>query len=222
MKKYDPLKEPSSEEWLSLNEQERINLAVDYHRRAQVRLPNVKVHAIVHVIVENQIALGDEIPVGATVRRLMSEGLDRHDAIHAVGSVLMKNLYELLSHRETAPNVGINASYVAALQRLTAEHWLHSGLPEDGATTGTLFAPEEPATDEAVDVDDEFGVDDVDRPSATARRKPVSWNELLDAHELADFGEPGSHSTFLNRKSGEFFLSFGDVSRRGRGTAGGY
>ena len=104
MKKYDPLKEPSSEEWLSLNEQERINLAVDYHRRAQVRLPNVKVHAIVHVIVENQIALGDEIPAGATVQRLMSEGLDRHDAIHAVGSVLMKNLYELLKHRETAPN----------------------------------------------------------------------------------------------------------------------
>jgi len=34
-----------------------------YHRRARIRLPNEKVHAVIHAIVENQIALGDELPV---------------------------------------------------------------------------------------------------------------------------------------------------------------
>jgi hypothetical protein len=37
-------------------EQERIDLVQDYHRRARIRLPNAKVHAIV----EAQIALADE------------------------------------------------------------------------------------------------------------------------------------------------------------------
>jgi hypothetical protein len=44
---------------------------------------------VVHVIVENQIALGDELPVPSTLMRLMADGLDRHDAIHAIASVLM-------------------------------------------------------------------------------------------------------------------------------------
>ena len=33
-----------------------------------------------HVVVENQVALGEATPVPATLDRLMDEGLDRHDA----------------------------------------------------------------------------------------------------------------------------------------------
>ncbi len=40
-----------------------------------------------HVVVENQIALGDEIPVARNLHQLMAQGLDRHDAIHAIASV---------------------------------------------------------------------------------------------------------------------------------------
>src|ERR1700676_270077 len=80
---YDPLEAPEPEQWLALDEGERIHLAQSYHRRARVRLPNEKVHAVLHVVVENQIALGDEMPVQRTVQRLIAEGLDRHEAIHA-------------------------------------------------------------------------------------------------------------------------------------------
>jgi hypothetical protein len=34
-----------------LDEQERVDLVRDYHRRAPIRLPNEKLHAILHVIV---------------------------------------------------------------------------------------------------------------------------------------------------------------------------
>jgi hypothetical protein len=68
MKYYDPLKPPEPEEWRSLDEQERMQLVEDFHRRARIRVPNAKAHALAHVIVENQIALGDEIPVRRTVR----------------------------------------------------------------------------------------------------------------------------------------------------------
>ena len=38
----------------------------------------------------------DELPVRRTAQRLMSEGLDRHDAIHAIGSVLAGNIHDLM------------------------------------------------------------------------------------------------------------------------------
>jgi hypothetical protein len=65
VRRYDPLQTPEPGEWLSLDENECIRLVKDYHRRARIRLPNRKAHALFHVIVENQIALGDEIPVRA-------------------------------------------------------------------------------------------------------------------------------------------------------------
>src|ERR1700730_12617111 len=101
MKIYDPLKLPKPEEWQSMDEQERLELVEIFHRRARIQLPNAKVHAVIHVIVENQIALGDETPVRRTVQRLMSEGLDRHESIHAVGSVLLRHFIYLLGRTET-------------------------------------------------------------------------------------------------------------------------
>jgi hypothetical protein len=124
VRRYDPLEAPEPKEWLLLGESERIRLAQDYHRRAHIRLPNLKVHAIIHVVVENQIALGDEIPVGRTLVRLMGEGLDRHDAIHAIGLALSEHIFDLLHEPEhkTDPN----EPYYAALDRLTAEQWRRS------------------------------------------------------------------------------------------------
>jgi hypothetical protein len=127
MKYYDPLKPPEPEEWRSLDEQERMQLVEGFHRRARIRVPNAKAHALAHVMVENQIALGDEIPVRRTIRRLMSEGLDRHESIHAVGSVLMGHMIELLGRSEAVAGATPNDRYHAALDRLTAKGWRQSG-----------------------------------------------------------------------------------------------
>ena len=48
------------------------------------------------VVIENQIAMGDELPVRRALDRLMGEGLDRHGAVHAVGLVLAAQLNEAL------------------------------------------------------------------------------------------------------------------------------
>jgi len=128
--RYDPLKAPDPAEWLALDEQERISLAQDYHRRAKIRLPNETVHSVLHAIVENQIALGDEIPVRRTVQRLMTEGLDRHDAIHAVGMILMQFMSDVMSRADTQQpesRADPNLPYYAALEELTAESWRRYG-----------------------------------------------------------------------------------------------
>ena len=89
----------------------------------KIHLPNDQVHAAIHMIVENQITLGDELPVQSTLERLISEGLDRHEAIHAIGEVLVEHMYILLqtdSDEPTPPEA--NDPYYAALDVLTAEH----------------------------------------------------------------------------------------------------
>ncbi len=122
MERYDPLEAPHPQEWLALDEQERILLAEEFHRRAGIQLPNVKAHAVFHAIVENQAAMGDETPVRRTLERLMSEGLDRHDAIHAVGLVLSDLIYDASAQGAEHP-ADPNSAYFAAVERLTAEAW---------------------------------------------------------------------------------------------------
>ena len=126
MERYDPLEPPDPEEWTAMDELERIRLVEEYHQRARIRLPNAAAHALFHAAVENQIALGDETPVKRTVERLMSEGLDRHDAIHAVSSALAGHIYDLLHQGDAAPQADPKPPYYAALEQLTAEEWRRS------------------------------------------------------------------------------------------------
>lgn len=116
--RYDPEVAPDAARWQELGEDEQIMLAEAYHRQAEIELPNTTVHAIMHVIIENQVAQGDELPVRRAIERLMGEGLDRHEAVHAVGSVLAAHLTDTL--KAGAAN---NAAYNAAVERLTAESW---------------------------------------------------------------------------------------------------
>ena len=71
MEDYDPLNAPDPDEWQSMDEDERITLVMEHHRESGVELPNEQTHAAIHVIVENQIALGDEVPTEATVECLI-------------------------------------------------------------------------------------------------------------------------------------------------------
>jgi hypothetical protein len=53
---YDPDHVPNAADWLGLDEGERLHQAETYHRRVRDRSPNDALHAVVHVIVENQVA----------------------------------------------------------------------------------------------------------------------------------------------------------------------
>ena len=126
MEPYDPELAPVSEDWLALDEGERIVLVEAYHREARIRLPSSrrKLHATFHVVVENQLAEKDETVVRA-LGRLMTEGFSRHDAVHAIGSVLAEEIYDVLKLRETPDPT--HARYYTAIERLTAASWLARG-----------------------------------------------------------------------------------------------
>lgn len=120
MNRYDPERAPNVEEWLSLDEPTRIALAEAYHRHARIKLSNRKAHAVFHVIVENQIAENLE-PVVRAMSRLTQEGLTRHDAIHAIASVVATHVHDLLNAQVDASNA--QAVYYTAIEKLDARSW---------------------------------------------------------------------------------------------------
>ena len=123
MRRYDPDVAPLASAWLVLDEGERLLLVERYHEREDPELPNVRLHSSIHVIVENQLAEGYPASLAA-FERVRRGGLSRHDAIHAVGSVVAEHLSNLLNAGagEGDPNVALER----ALNELTAEKWLAS------------------------------------------------------------------------------------------------
>ena len=121
MDSYDPNRSRAAAQWLQLDEAERIELVSSYHRRKKIHLPNAQLHAVIHVVVENQLALGEQVVV-ETLARLQREGLSRHDALHAIGSVLATDLYELMKE-SSEPSGDAYRRYLERLQKLTAKNW---------------------------------------------------------------------------------------------------
>lgn len=119
---YNPNKAPNPKEWLALDEQERIDLIYSYHFNQTESTPDLQMHAVVHNIVENQIAMGDRIPVKKTLNRLMNEGLDRHMAIHAIGSELVEYMFNV---SQDGPGGGhTEEEYFENLKTLTASGYI--------------------------------------------------------------------------------------------------
>ena len=122
---YDPFEAPDPDEWFAIDEGERVALVSIYHEdedEEEFEEDSLQVHSVVHTVVENQVALGDEYPVKQTLARLMDEGLSRHDAIHAVGSVLAKYMWRM--GRGEISSEEFTSGYFEELKTFTAQEWL--------------------------------------------------------------------------------------------------
>jgi hypothetical protein len=129
--RYEPRVAPDAERWLAADEMEKHLAVTRYHRRARIELPNERIHAAIHTVVENQAAMGDETPVAEAIQRLRKEGLNRHEAIHAVGSVLAGHMWQLLQDEEPE-TADPNAAYFEEIRTLTAQKWFEEYAdPED-------------------------------------------------------------------------------------------
>jgi hypothetical protein len=118
---YDPDVGPDPVHWLALEEAERLRQAKDYHQRHDTLLAEPEIHAAVHVVIENQIATGDETPAQGALERLMAEGLTRHEAVHALGSVLTEMIVAVANDKEVERFRA--DAYNGAIARITAEDW---------------------------------------------------------------------------------------------------
>jgi len=120
MKEYDALIEPEPEIWLKLSEDERILLIENYveNNETNIEKEALIIHSSIHMVVENQLAENLE-PTKETYNRLIRQGLNRHETIHAIGTAVTNDIYNMLQNK-TKFN---EKTYKNRLRKLTAKKW---------------------------------------------------------------------------------------------------
>lgn len=96
---YDPDHDPDPTPWLAMAEADQIAACEAAHRVPPPGHPpieNLHNHAALHAVVETELARDWPPGVRQTLARLRSEGLSRHDAIHALISVVSMMTLELI------------------------------------------------------------------------------------------------------------------------------
>ncbi len=119
MHEYNPAKTPRAQEWLALDEVTRLSLISDFHKRHGDFGESLEAHAGVHAVVETQLAM--DVPnVRDALGRLRKSGLNRHDAVHAIGSVFAEHMFELMSDADSDLDEA-NERYYGRLKALSAD-----------------------------------------------------------------------------------------------------
>lgn len=119
---YDPESAPDPTAWLAIPENERVRVIKNYHVASRIKLPNVKGHAAMHAIVENQLATGFG-PGKRAMIRLQAEGLSRHEALHAIGSVVAELYYEVAKNPQDGEPDKFQTRMNAEIEHLSAADW---------------------------------------------------------------------------------------------------
>lgn len=110
---YDVARPPPAEDWLAMDEGDRIDLVEEAHRRTRSPVGgSAHAHAAIHVAVENRLAAGDAAVVAA-YDRLRAAGLERHTAVHALASVMTQHLMAVLESRPGFDQATADADYAA-------------------------------------------------------------------------------------------------------------
>ncbi len=118
---YDAATPPEALAWLEMGEEARIQLVVDYHTSIGDVGDNARTHCLLHVIIENQIAMGGAMePVRERMRQLMAQGLDRHNALHALCYVLIRHMNWIAMSNIKGDQ---DARYFREIRRMTAQKW---------------------------------------------------------------------------------------------------
>ncbi len=74
---------------------------------------------------ERWLAEDDAEQLGRVMRSHRREGLDRHEAIHAVAARLMEHI-QVITQSGAQPSDDLHDAYFDAVRQLTAEEWLNS------------------------------------------------------------------------------------------------
>lgn len=118
--RYVAERAPDPATWLSLDESERLAAIEGAHRHAAAghpAMPNRRLHALLHLVVENQLAAGEPAEVKQTLRRLMDQGLSRHAALHALGTVVAGSIFDTVKQQQPCDR----KRFLAELDRLQAQ-----------------------------------------------------------------------------------------------------
>ena len=116
--RYDAESAPDPVEWLATTEEGRLAAVRRHHQNAQHDPGSPQLHAAIHVAVETQLAERHPSATDA-MSRLVATGLRRHEALHAIGSVVAVEMFDIVKSKRTHDP----EAYARKLQDLTAAAW---------------------------------------------------------------------------------------------------
>jgi hypothetical protein len=116
---YEANTAPDPEVWLAIDESRKLAAIEAHHRALAVDLPNPRLHAAMHAIVENQLAANAPAESRVTIERLVAAGVTRHGAVHAIGSVVAEALWSVQRRHASVDHDAM----IAALARLDPSDW---------------------------------------------------------------------------------------------------
>ena len=121
MDTYNPSKNIEPDVWLALDEDERLGLIEEYVQNEEDEIDDsiVSIHSMAHCIVENQLAQKEKETEDAYAR-LRRQGLNRHETIHAIASVVFGHINDALGSEDK----DLAIRYKSRLRKLTAKRWL--------------------------------------------------------------------------------------------------
>jgi hypothetical protein len=121
---YDADLPPDPDAWLASEEADRLAAVEAHHRGLAVhpRSPKPRLHAAIHLVVENQLALGEPPEARRALARLVAAGLPRHEAVHAIGLLVADAASGAMDGRSFDAR-----AYARELDALTAEGWRKLG-----------------------------------------------------------------------------------------------
>ena len=122
MDKYNPDQPVNSKNWLALDESILIELVHDFHSELDLEMADeaLSLHSTIHVLVENQLAMGVEL-IPETIAKLTRQGLNRHEAIHAIGALISEDIFDVLNGNAEEFS---QKKYRRKLEKITAKRWL--------------------------------------------------------------------------------------------------
>lgn len=126
MNRYDPDVPPDPQAWLAMDESSRISLINSCHASHGEFGESLLAHAAMHAAIETQLASSEPVEATQALQRLVDAGLSRHDAVHAIGTVLADFIFAMLKSPDEAQGFDQSA-YASALSDLTVSSWLGIG-----------------------------------------------------------------------------------------------
>lgn len=122
---YDADVGPDGPGWLALEEKEQMERVQKYHELSAKpgdEPPNPQRHVGMHVLVEQQVARSQPPEAAQALARLRRDGMNRHDAIHAIGFILTEHMKQAMESRTPVDE----SAYGRELSQLTLKSWLQT------------------------------------------------------------------------------------------------
>ena len=99
MREYNPAKSPDRQQWLALDKTRQLELVRLAHHDMDANENALATHCGMHSAVETQVAQNSP-GVRDAIGRLRKQGNSRHNAVHAIGLVLIQHMRKMATSQE--------------------------------------------------------------------------------------------------------------------------